>query len=96
MDEGASDDDGVFLDFCSLDQRARLQLASQPAQRERTVAETRRFSLALLGDVARVLVGCRVLVLPEIEPWQLFEATGTRPERMYSEVKGRPCLRSAV
>jgi len=97
MDEGASDDDGIFLDFCSLDQRARPQSAGQLAQRERTVAETRRFYLAL-WEMTRMYsyCGCRVVVLPEIEPWQLFEAAGTQPERVHSEVKGRTCLRSAV
>ena len=96
-DEGASDDDGIFLDFCSLDQRARPQPAGQQPQRERTIAESRRFYLAL-WEMTRMYAygGCRVVVLPEVEPWKLFEPAGTQPEQVYSEVKERVCLRSAV
>ena len=96
-DSGASDEDGIFLDFCSLDQRARPQPVGRPPQRERTVEETRRFKLAL-WEMTRMYAyrGCRVVVLPEIEPWELFEAAGTEPAQVHSEVKGRVCLQSAV
>ena len=43
----ANNDDGVFFDYCSLDQRARPQPAGSPPQRVRTIGETRRFYLAL-------------------------------------------------
>ena len=95
--DAASDDDGIFLDFCSLDQRDKPQPAGKPPQRHRTVAETRRFYLAL-WEMTRMYAyrGCRVIVLPEVEQWESFEEEGTPPEEVHSDLKDRVCLRSAV
>lgn len=89
--DGASDGDGVFLDYCSLDQRQRPQPPGSPPQRARTVGETRRFYLAL-WEMSRLYAynECRVVVLPDVEP-----AAEDADER-FSEARRRLCGWSRV
>ena len=87
----ADDEDGVFLDYCSLDQRHRPQPEGSPPQRERTVAEARRFYLAL-WEMTRMFAhkGCRVVVLPDLE------LAGDGADECWSDAKERVCRKSSV
>jgi hypothetical protein len=92
--DGASDDDGCFLDYMSLDQRARPGSFGTPKQRERTVSETRRFYLAL-WEMTRLFAfrECRVVVLPHVEG---VEGPEDSVFLDYNQYKGRDCPRSTV
>lgn len=66
--DGASMDDGIFLDYSSLNQRARELPATLRPLREWTVAERRQFSFAI-NEISRLYAfkKCRVVVVPQVD-----------------------------
>jgi len=93
---GACDDDGVFIDYCSLPQADRAVPSEyfrnvgtgMHEQTCRTPAEQRCFRLALAGlNRLYAYEGCEVIVLPDIEPPGRFpvgdDAWGPTSDRPY-------------
>ena len=96
---GAHDVDAVFIDYASLFQHGRPELAVKlgiPPQRKRTPEEEKCFRTALFEMSRMYAYGrCEVIVLPQLEHWQTFPHSAS-PERKWSDVKNRYCEHSEL